>query len=371
MLPLWPAARLASASSHTASTRTTRWSDVTRRSNVGPPSRRASRRCRPSPAPAPSPGWRLGVRAPLLEAPPREAEPVRSTSVAGPMASVPKRSRISSTAAAGVLPARLGRLVLLAQAAEGQLLARRRPEVAHAHAQQADALARSRPGRGAPRAAAAMPCPLSMGSGTVDDRVMVRKLAKRTFRVTVRPARPGARSRVATASAHAHDLAAELVCGRSGRGRRSARGRPTSAHGRRTTGRSSMPLASWWRWRPLACPSAPTSVASGNVRQLADGGDGQPLEPGQRGRSHPPQGLDGQRVQEGQLLARLHHHHARAGPHPGRRGSGLGRLRGQLGDHLHRWPRPTEQASASSSHTLAADRPRRSRAPSRTAGGRR
>ena len=31
-----------------------------------------------------------------------------------------------------------------------------------------------------------MPCPLSMGSGTVEDLLMVRKLAKRTFRVTVR-----------------------------------------------------------------------------------------------------------------------------------------------------------------------------------------
>ena len=130
-----------------------------------------------------------------------------------------------------------------------------------------------------------------------------------------------------------------------------------------------MPLASWCRWRPLACPSAPTSVASGTAGQLADGGDAEPLQPGQRGRADAPQGLR-PAAGAGRPAPRPappRPRRRRAAPRPARPSAWPPRR--PAWPAASSWPRPTEQASASSSVDLAPDRRRRSSRPRRTAGG--
>ena len=176
------------------------------------------------------------------------------------MASAPKRARIVVDGPAGVVPAGLGRRRRVAQARAAA--DRRRPEAAHAHAQQAHA--RRRVDR-------------------VQQRLGPRPRCRARCRGLGHGRRPGDGAEVGEAHlegdrppgqalgpqpgrdrvGHAHDLAAE-------RRRPAVRSRakvcswPIDFSGRSgSTGRSSTPMASWWRWRPLAWPSAPTSVASG------------------------------------------------------------------------------------------------------------
>ena len=82
-----------------------------------------------------------------------------------------------------------------------------------------------------------------------------------------------------------------------------------------STRRGSIPLASWWRWRPLACPSARQDRVDGQRGEVADGPDGEPVEPALGRRADAPQRADRQRVEEGELLARPDHGH----PGPRRR----------------------------------------------------
>src|SRR3546814_17119848 len=68
--------------------------------------------------------------------------------------------------------------------------------------------------------------------------------------------------------------------------------------------------------------------------EVADGVDPEPLELLERLGADAPQRLDGQGVQEGELLPRLDDLHAEARLCAGSADARLGRLRGELGQHL-------------------------------------
>ena len=103
---------------------------------------------------------------------------------------------------------------------------------------------------------------VSVASGRVRALVMVRKLAKRSLRVTVRPASPDSRSRRPTRTQQRSTSRAS----RSGSSMSLAKvsSEPTDlAASNGTTGRSSRPQASSCRWEPSAGPRARSRVARG------------------------------------------------------------------------------------------------------------
>ena len=93
---------------------------------------------------------------------------------------------------------------------------------------------------------------------------MVRKSWKRNLTVIVRPRTFAARSRLATESHKRTSSRSSASC--VWRSDEKVSSWPTDFSGRSgSTGRSSRPFASWWRWRPFAWPSTPTSDASGSA----------------------------------------------------------------------------------------------------------
>ncbi len=102
----------------------------------------------------------------------------------------------------------------------------------------------------------------SVASGRVVERVMVWKSLKRTLRVMVRPASPCRRSRLPTASARRTTSRCRVSWVWWSWTKVSSW--PTDLRGRAgSTARSSMPLASAWRWRPAAEPSAEVTSSTG------------------------------------------------------------------------------------------------------------
>ena len=97
------------------------------------------------------------------------------------------------------------------------------------------------------------------------------------------------------------------------RRRRSPRGRRTSRSRSASTGRGSSPLASCGELAPVGDrrPSG-TRCPRGCAASSPDGRDAEGVEPPGRGGAHAPQGPDGQRVEERQLLRGQDHDHAGA-----------------------------------------------------------
>ena len=344
------------ASSHTLGGATTRGRVVARR-RVTAPERDSSRR---SGLPAPRPGPTAG--GPGGSAGGRRAR----RRLAGPMASAPNRGR---TRRPPGWPRPTDRASSSSRRAGGPA---GRPPGWTPPRRGAGRRAPGRRRRAAPGPTAAMAGPVSTGSGTVTDRVMVAKSPKRTLSVTVRPARPcapEARPPPRRPCARPRGRARPRVV--RGRGRRSARGRPTSAARSGSTGRVVDGVGQLVEVAAVGLPEGVRrAAASGRAARSPTVTTPRRCSRSQRGRPDAPQRLDRQRVEEGQLLARAPRRRRRRRAHARRRRRRLGRLRRQLGQQLHR-RHPDRARQAQLVGDPPADRRRRSRRRSRTAAGRR
>ena len=131
------------------------------------------------------------VRPPLLATPAGELEAVATDEAGGPDGGGTEALAHVVDGPGGGPPASPGAVPV----DQAELLAHPRGEGRYGHAQQADA------GRRVHGVEQAPPSPPSSPSLPVAERVMVANDPNLTLRVTVRPARPWARSRDATASA--------------------------------------------------------------------------------------------------------------------------------------------------------------------------
>ena len=170
-------------------------------------------------------------------------------------------------------------------------------------------------------------------SGPLRDRVRVVKSAARTFKVTVRPARPGSSEAARHGVGHFHNLLAELgpVVEVEGIGLLVAYG----LDGAVGLDRPLVDAAGQFSQLPAMGPAhGALEHARWHLGQVADRRHSQAAQPGRGGRPDARERLDRQRMEEGQLLAGPNHDDAGARDRPCTLALRLGRFRCQLGQKL-------------------------------------